>query len=554
MKISIKSIAAIFMAMIIWTGCIETEVAPEIKELREAQAAYLKAKADLAAAEAQAQLIQNTFDQAMNDIALAAANDALREQVAATNVALKEAEAALQTAELELQESIAALEKFIAEQGIEDAMEYLMEYEAAASLLNALVADELVAQAELNKAQMILDNPNSSWKIDMDYYQDQLDQAGARLVAEQALLVSLEAAVDPSQFDSQIEEARTMMAEAEATMTTTENNAEAKTVEADLAYDGWDKAYDLISNYTQLESSLIFEEQDILEAQEDVTYDQNQISLLEDQIEVLVQNLADAQAALEPLEARLADSVAKTSSLYNIYLAAQSAYEIAQNNYEADNSQENLDARDEALDARDNAYDAYLVAQNGLSTIEAARNDAYNQVNNAQWQLNSANDNLVAWNESLIEGQAFLQEEIEERNSVQAQLSALEPAYTDAQENIATLYANALALEVEADAIWNEYWYAYYEYWNLSDLVYYLQNSANNLELIIENQKDEIAEVREEVAYFEELMEDAQIDEAEQQAYVAYLTAELERIQNEIEAQQAVVDRIKALLDAALNG
>lgn len=542
------------MAMILWTGCIETEVAPEVKDLREAQAAYLKAKADLAAAEAEAQTIKNAFDQAMNEIAIAAANDALRAQVAATEVALKTAQAALEAAELELQQSIAALEKFIAEQGIENAMEYLQEYEEAASLLNSLIGDELVAQAELNKAQMILDNPNSSWKIDMDYYQDQLGKAEAVLAAEESLLTSLEAAVDPTQFDTQIREARVKMGQAESAMQTTENRAEAKSVEANLAYDSWDKAYDIIYDYANLKSNLIYEQQDITSAQEEVDNDEKQIELLEQQIIVLGQNLTSAKAALAPLETKLADSIAKTANLYNVYLAKQSAYEIAQNAYEANNSAANQTARDAALTARNNALTAYNNANNGRNTIQNHRNDAYNQVVNAQNALNNANDNLVWWNESLDEDQAYLEEEIEELESAQAQLTALEPSYTAAQANIATLYSKALALDAEADSIWNQYWYAYYEYWNYSDLVYYLENNAENLGWIIEDQKSEVADARETVAYFEELLEDANISEAEQEAYVAYLTAELDRIQKQITSQEALVERVKALLDAALNG
>jgi hypothetical protein len=67
------------MAALVWTGCIDTSVSEEVKNLRAAQAQWVQAKADLAAAEAEQQQIENDYVAALNAIDVQAATAGLEQ-------------------------------------------------------------------------------------------------------------------------------------------------------------------------------------------------------------------------------------------------------------------------------------------------------------------------------------------------------------------------------------------------------------------------------------------------------------------------------------------
>src|SRR5690606_16920135 len=113
------------------TSCVDNEVAPEVKQLREAQVALVSAKADLAAAEA---AIRN-LDVKVGEAEL--------------EVTLMEKKAALKEAEGDFQEAVIALEIKIASLGNEKAAEYLGEYSDAANILYGMAGSQIKAEADL---------------------------------------------------------------------------------------------------------------------------------------------------------------------------------------------------------------------------------------------------------------------------------------------------------------------------------------------------------------------------------------------------------------------
>src|SRR5690606_6306825 len=182
-----------------FTSCVDNEVAPELKNLREAQAAYIQAQANLENAEAQKVIIQNAYDDALNAIKLQREEAELTRDLMQIDVELNEFKADLADAEKALAQAVADLERYIAERGLEDAGHYLTEYSAAAAILNGKVGDQFVMQAEVAKQELILASLDAPWEIQKERLERDLAKETAKLAAQEAALTALEAvAEDPA--------------------------------------------------------------------------------------------------------------------------------------------------------------------------------------------------------------------------------------------------------------------------------------------------------------------------------------------------------------------
>lgn len=199
--------AAIIAGAMSLTSCVDNEVSPEVKEMREVQMAYLQAKADLEAARAEQQRIKNDYDEANYALMLQSREASLALEIARVDQWVAEAIEDMKAAEIRVEKAIAAYEKYLAEQGLKDAEGYLESYKNAVATLNDLAEDRLSTKADIAIEEAVLASVNAPWEIQAEIQATKLARANSKLAAQEAALASLETvASEPEAYEEEASE------------------------------------------------------------------------------------------------------------------------------------------------------------------------------------------------------------------------------------------------------------------------------------------------------------------------------------------------------------
>lgn len=551
-----KALAAVFLAASVsMTSCVDNEVSPEVKQLRETQVAYLQAKADLEAARAQREVIQNEYSAAMNAIQIQSSEANLAADLASINVQVKEAEAELKEAEIEFAEAVLELEVYLAGQNNEKAEEYLNEYSNAAGILSMNAGLQIQKQAELAKAQMILASANAPWTVQKEILEGDLAKESANLTAEQAALAALEAvAADPA---TSIEEAKSLRAQ----ISDLENKNYALDVEVTKADQAVTEAYNKVDAAEDAIDEYIDDQDDLKSINDDLTAANEGKANIEAQIAVETARLAafntvltNSKAALTPLETIYNTKKADSDAKLNAYTIAEVNLTIAQNNDAANSTPETQAAVTDATTARDEALTAYNDAWNEYSDADADRTTALNQVTSAQNDVDNQQNWIDNLNNSLTSQITNISDLNVNKTAKEAEIAAGLAAYNDAVANLEAYKIDADVKDEAYDVLWNQYWENNTMASNMWDVVNVIENYLDNINEAIEDKKGDIANTKSDIQSIEEDIANESINMADQEKTVAALEAELAKLESEIAAQEALVTKWKALLDAALAG
>jgi exonuclease SbcC len=564
MKTSIKAMVALFMAALVWTGCIDTAVSEEVKDLRSAQAQWVAAKAALAAAQAEQQTILNTHTAAMNAIELQAETAGLAETLAEINTAVREAEAQLAQADLNLANAIDAYNKYIQEQGLTEAAEYLATYGDAVADLNDLLAEKVQAEARIAEAEAILASPTATWVVERELLEGTLADLQARLVANEAALESfLAVQADPTiaaQLAADLRGENQELENANASLEIELEQANQAQIEADEDYND---ANDLISDYEDLQDDLESYQDDLEDYQDDLA--DAQADLAADQAELAdeTEDLEAMEAAAAPLIAAVEAAQALEDAQEEVVEDLEVARDVAQAELDAAdaNFDPGDDEYDDALAARDDAQDALDDANADLGDLITARIEAENAWNNSGLESDIDNQEMTLFFIGLDIEQDMINIENAEENIVfvteditdtENDIAAIQTAYDDASANIGALYAETLATDNAYDAIDNEI-EANDDMIDANEAVIdVILDEIENLNEEIEGAREDIADIKDSIQGVQESLLAEAINEAAQADLLATLESDLVRINAQITAQQAFVAAVKALLDAAL--
>jgi chromosome segregation ATPase len=535
MKTSIKTMAAIFMAGLVWTGCIDTAVAPEVKAIREQHVAVLQAQARLSAAQAEQVEIQNDFDAAMNALELQEAQADLELALANIDVEVKYAEQALQQAELALQQSIDQLAQYVATQGTATAQAYLEQYQDAVGELSDIVGDQVETQAELSRAQAILASVNNEWDVAKAALQDDLDAENATLTAQTASLADLQAVVDGSTSKADMWASLTAEnADLEEQLAANRLEDKQQVAVALAASDANDNGQQIVSDYESAVADTASTSDDLADAKVD-------LAALNATLAVKANNKSDWTAAYTPLKATYDAKVSDEATKYNAYLAAENDLTVAQQKEAAGTgtaaqTTAATTARDAAQTAYNNAVTATGTAATNLSQVEG---NYFNSLD----EYDAAAGAVADQEQYISDLEVELIDEIAAVNNMQAaydevDLVALQIAEDNAwrEEDLIDDERDAINAQIDAnDFVLNA-----------------LENYFDNLGGRVDDLKSDIETTRGNIASLESQIADQDVAKASQSAEVVRLTAELADLQAQENAQRAIVASLLDLLNTTL--
>jgi len=549
MKNSIKSMAALFMAGLVMTGCIDTAVAPEVKAIREQQVALLAAKAQLAVAEAKSQEIENAHETAMNAISEQQATAQLVATLADIDVQTEFSKGELQNAKLQLQQAVDAMAEYVAQHGTDVAAQYLDAYSDAAGTLNDMVGDQVTKQADLAKATAILNSVNSDWVVAKAALTKQLASENATLTAQQATLTSVQTAAAGTTTNA------TLLASLKAENSDLEVKLEENRIkdkqQVRVALDARDAnnaGQQTVTDYNNALDNQASTSDAIDAKNDEIADDQTNLTSATADLNVAIGNEADWKGAITPLKTDLDTKIATYEAKVLLRQAAENDYAVAQAK----------EAAGTGTAAQTTAAQTALTnAQNAENTAQTAMNDAQTKVDNMQPSYDNAvdatanaQDNVDFYTTQLTDDQAdlsSLQVELVDRtnavNDLKTAFDAVDLAALQTAEDAA--WRTEDLIDLERDSLNAK--------WNSNDFVINrLEQYFDNLSDIVDGLQGDIDDTRADIADTEASIADQDIAKANQQSEVDTLTAELADITAEITAQQAIVDARWAALETAL--
>jgi hypothetical protein len=549
MKNSIKSMAAVFLAGLVMTGCIDTAVAPEVKAIREQQVALLAAKAQLAVAEAKSQEIENAHETAMNALAEQEATAQLVATLADIDVQTEFSKGELEQAKLALQQAVDAMAEYIASHGTDVAADLLDAYSDAANTLNGMVGDQVTKQADLAKATAILNSVNADWVVAKAALTKQLASENATLTAQQATLTSVQAAAAGTTTNA------TLLANLKAENADLEVKLEENRIkdkqQVRVALDARDAnnaGHQTVNDYNSAVADTASTSATLASQQDALADMQSDLADLTATLTVKTGNLADWTAAYTPLKATYDTKVAASATKLLALQAAENDLAVAQQKEAAGTgTAAQTTAAQTAKDNAQTAYDAAVTAENtafdNLDQVDDGFFNAQDEAAAAQTNVDNQNDNIANQQNTISETQVELVDEINAVNDLQEAYDAVDLAALQTAEDAAWRAEDLI--DLERDSLNAK--------WDANDFVISrLEDYFDNLNDIVDGLQSDIDDTRADIESTTESIADQDVAKANQQSEVDTLTAELADIQAEITAQQAIVDARWAALETAL--
>jgi hypothetical protein len=611
MRTSIKSMAAIIMAAFTWTACIDTEVAPEVKAIREQQVALIQARVRLAEAQADASEILNAYNEAINAINLAAADANLQVTLANIDVNLKNAEVNLKNAEINLQVAVDNLAEYIrdhaeelAQHDIDLAEDLLEDYEDAAFDLNDLYVDQITLQADLATEQAILAAAHNDFTLAIEAQEAQIAEDSAELIAKEGALADLIEATTASEDDRQemIDELSVENQNLEFKMDSLRVAEAQENVEYEAALAEETALEDMIDEFEELQDDTTDTNDDIRDELEDIAdndtvimdneewiadadsaiaAEEAEIDQLVDDTVALVVERTEYEEALQPYLDTVQMELDSLPALVQDSIDAEQAEDIAEGNYNANPTQDNLDAWDAATVASDEADAAVADKRQDILDAQATADatgfqddiDAINEeiydaggiledIEALQLSVEVHIDQKALYNQNIADAEVEIAESeeliddltivLEDQEARLADIFADETAYEDAKdEEISLELATAAALREKAEV--TAMIGATQDIFDANDLVIEaLQNSQDNLQTVIDNLESDIVDLRESIEDSQAAIRTQDELIADKEAEIADLEAELEQLDVRIAAQEELVARRLELLNDAL--
>jgi len=549
MKTSIKTMTAVFMAGLVMTGCLNTDVAPEVKAIREQQVALLAAKAQLQVALAKSQEIENAHETIMNGYSETQAEAQLQATLADIDVQTKLSEAALEAASLQLQQAVDAMAEYIAQHGSDVAADYLVAYQDAAETLNDMVGEKVTKEAELATATAILNSVNSDWVAGKAAIERQKAREEAKLDAQTASLADLKEVAAGTQDNADLltdltkENQDLEVAWSENRIKDKKQVAVALAAQAEL-----NAGNQTISDYNNAVNDTVSTASTLAGAKDDLADYQDGLAAANAVLAVKSNNFADWKGAYTPLKATYDTKVAATQTKLLALQAAENDLTVAQQKEAAGTgTAAQTTAAQTAKDAAQTAYDAAVTAENDAYDDLDQVDDGYF---NAESELENAQNDVNNWQNTVDDQAAYVSE-------VEVDLVDEKAMVADLQEAFDAV--DIAALQTAVDAGWREEDLIDLERDQIEaqiDANEFVINALNdyydNLDGQISDLEDMIADTNENILDYDAQLNSQNEAKAGQQAEVDTLTAELAQITGQIAAQQAIVDAKLDALNSAL--
>lgn len=570
MKRTIKTVAAFMIASsVLFTSCVKNEVSEQVTALRAAQLEMVNAKTDyqvaqaeLMAAQANAQVIANTQQVAMNA-------EALRQQIAYVDGYVATQVAIVKEAELRLQTAILNLADYIAEHNIENAALYLSNYKSSMNTINNYKIDRIYAEADLAIAELNLQSTIENNSGNQIVLERQLAKAQADLAAMQA---SYDAYADfannPNDLQGQLDALKVEITNYESDQYAVQ--AEQATANATMQAAGMllGNANDLIdqvdgwnADIEDRNNDIVSYEESIVSFNEAIVMYNEEIAKLNADIAIWTPQLADTEADIVVFEAALAAAQADVDAAQADVDDATYAYDLANNAYNDDPSAANQTKLDNAGNALNDAYtalnDAYAARNLPQANFDTASNFAQNLQNNIDNAMNGISnyeDAIVNMENNIADYEGYIADANFDNDRDANQIAAVQGDYDDAKANLA-MYADAYN---DASRAYNDLNMAYSalnvlinELWGVYNNV---EDDMWNIKNIMDGKMDDIAAQQDYIASINGNIITNSNGEYNSQADVDYYTEYIAELDAKIADEQAIADKWKALLDAALAG
>lgn len=547
--------AAIIAGAMSLTSCVENEVAPEVKQMREAQVAYLNARTALLSAQAEHQAAMTAHQQAMTEIAKNESEADLSIRMANFEIQLKHSQMALEQAEARHAKALIDLQREVAEADNAKAEEYLGFYSDAMREVFGLSEEKLVLEAEIAQAKLLLESVNSPWELLKAELERNLAKATSKLAAEEAALAKLEeVAADPATAEEEITELRVEIATLDNTIAELYKDEVKLSQARSAAWEKYNNADAVIQEFKSLQESVDQAEDNIEVISESIAELEGNLKVEQDELKTLQNILADFEAALVPYEKAVKDAEGDRNTAYNAYLSAEAKVEVAQNEYNNDPSAENLKALEDAEAERDTAAEAWTKADEALTKAnnEAAgprnsRNDALNDVANQQGVV----DNISEYLAETKNDRAYW---TEWKTNKEAEMALIQTEFDDASANLTSYYGKGLAANDAYNAHWAEINANQSMRSNMYELVHTLENYLHEINWAIESKQSQIEDTKASIYSIEESIAEEEVNKVELETSIKTAESELAQLDEEIAGFQAIANKYKALLDTILGG
>lgn len=606
-KFGLKFIAIIMMALV-WTSCIDNEVSQGVEAIRTAQANLINAKAAVQTAEAaylDAQTRNLELEGDLTQVEIDRQKSELTVTVAKNATKVKEAEAELEAAKLDLQEAVDALAKYLAEQGLADAAEYLANYSDAMDDAYGYADDMIDLEADIAELNLFLtglSDPNT-YALWNERLERDLAEKQAELAAQEQALAALEAVeTDPTTVIAKLVELQAEIAKLENENLALEVAAEIAYQEAEAASDAVSDAYTVMFDYEQTEGWLADEEKDLADYTASLAETQKEIADAEKLLAPFNADLTaryaaymakftSGEAALQTLKEKITalDVLEAQGVTGSTLTTAQTAVTTAITAYEAIVGATGLTFATASVTPSDNVtgylyspVDVTPTSETDLQSTQDAYNTAagYFSNPNTGWQLvntigkydvnNYINDfedanGVIANMEMLV---------YPDNNNLAYDADWYTEAIASSEEDIADYTADLAewqadydaavagidALEDAEDAAWDAY-YEIWDQWNendqtidlLEDVIDVLENELDNINDYVVTMKDNIEETKNDISLIETDLATNDIDVATIEANIAKSEVELAEAEASYDASIALAAKWKALLDSVLD-
>lgn len=565
MKKFFKPIAVLFSAALFLTSCVDNTVSDIVNQIRTNQNALLAARVQLAAAEAKTKEISNAYAEASNAILLDRAESDAATQIAYNAQQQKYYEQQLKAAELALEQSIQDLADYLATKDLDQAQQYLSDYQSALSDILDLRFDALDAQDNINDYNAMLAAGNYQYDLIQEYLaRDKADLESDLAAAEDALEILEGVAEDPASAQAEL---ATLLGDIQAL----ENANDLLDIDITKKQEEKSNADDELSDATTLIDD--FEGwQDQVEADQDAVDAQNDLLAdLGDDKTAAAKVLSDATTVYNnakngraPFSSDVDDAEDAVDAAEATLNLKQAAYDLAVAKNTANPTTANQAAEDAALTARDNAADDLTDANTDLTDAQTALDDFDNSlpkpvddendfntvdmkddVRNAQDAVDNINQAIEDGNEDLAEAEETLEDDT---NKVTAHQTAYDDAVADLpalEDAVDTLVDELTALDDEQDA--NDDMIDEKE--NVADAI---DGTLDDINESIEDKKDEIENIKYSLSFLIYQINQNSYDKEFVEGQLANEEEYLGNINSEIADTQALADEWKALLDALI--
>jgi predicted nucleic acid-binding Zn-ribbon protein len=581
MKNSLKITALVlFVAVVGFSSCVKTDIAPEVTALRQSQVDKLKA--DIAGILANNSYKQSQTRQLKMQITFDSLNNALSlsQSQAQYTVTLENIKNQIEIEkrflaqnQLATAQAIAAYNKFVAEGNFSTNVTlYLGNYTTATNDLNQLYVDRLNKVKTIATAQLLLNAGTGplTWDAQKAILQTQLTDKNAELTAAKAALTSLQGVYDnPATLDAtktalsiQIKDLADQNAQLDIDVQKATNTLSDATT-------ALNNANTVITNMTTIDASITTKNGEIVTATAAVTTATNAIGPLTTTLALANSTLASATSSLATAQSAYDAKLAAYNTANTAWntanddvIAKTTARDVALNNWNADLTNTALQT------IYNNAVAALATANTTLTTATTAKNNAQTALTAANGTLgtatttfNTAKTNATNAQTALTTGQTNLttaQTTLATKNTDLAILVAnkanIQTAYDSAVANLATLRiavntaTNAKA-KVVADEAANTALQA-----SLNLVLTTLSTQLTNILTVINGQKATITTLESDVALLNKQISQNGIDKIAAQDQITVYQAELAVIDVKITEKIAAIATWKKLLDDALAG